>query len=513
MNNNNATQQPPVAQPPQQAPDDGFNAIFGPLPSQPINSASTTFADKIAAIGKTKAPPAPTAPVDAGEIDAGGQKVIGGPAGQVLKAAGGAMQSGGNAILDDIKNNKYDNSGSLGALGTNVLNDLVTAGHISGDIAGTTGGLIGSLVSPFLPDSAKTAIGGVAKTINDKIAAIPGMTPDIQKGLGDVFNTVSLMGGAKAAPVVGEAVKAGAEGIAKGASKAVETVAGGLPTAEETAANTATKVAAKTAQEKDVFVKDLITPNQTAKDLTGAIKTGKVTEGGFNTARDVTKAIPNFDKIQESVSKVPGISEKNTLLENANAIHDEIGKTAENLIGQLKGKGSFTPAEFNKYMDGVKTSLGENPLITGDAEATAQKIINKFNSLVSGGEKGYTPEGLLQARKDLDSWMSSQKGSNIFDPKTETAVSTALRAIRQGGNDFLKNLPGVKKAGVDVGGMLDHQSNLYRAIENIAPKAAKEGSTGFEQMVKAHPMITHFVKHALPWAVPSAIAGYLSGKL
>lgn len=53
MNNQQQTQTP-------QVPDDGFNSILGPAPTQPVNPASLSFADKIAAIG-TKTPAKPAA--------------------------------------------------------------------------------------------------------------------------------------------------------------------------------------------------------------------------------------------------------------------------------------------------------------------------------------------------------------------------------------------------------------------------------------------------------------------
>lgn len=244
-------------------------------------------------------------------------------------------------------------------------------------------------------------------------------------------------------------------------------------------------------QKAESFVKDLVTPNMTTKDMASAIKTGKVTEGeGLTGKRNVTNAVPNFKNVVESVKQVPGVSNKNTLLQNTNAIHDEIGNVAENLKSQLKGKGSFTPNEFKKYMNGVKSQLAESPLIVGDSEKVAQKIIDKFTSLVE--EHGYTPEGLLNARQGLDSWMKLQKGSAVFDPTTENAISVALRGIRQGGNNFLAE----KVPDVAVKQLLSHQSNLYQAIENIAPKAAKEGGNAIIRWIGSHPKIITAAKFA-----------------
>lgn len=259
-----------------------------------------------------------------------------------------------------------------------------------------------------------------------------------------------------------------------------------------------TKYLEKKGAEKSVdFIKDLITPELNATKTAQAIRTGKVTEGGLLKDRDITETVPFFKEIQNAVSEVPGISKGKTLLENSNAIHDHIGTIAEDLVKQLKSSGenmkisniAEVPAKFSQYMESVKTSLKENPTIVGDAEKTATKILNKFESLVK--EEGSTPDAILSARKKLDNWMSSQKGENIFDPKTEGAVSVALRAIRQGGNDFIAGM----SKDVKVKDMLAKQTSLYDAIDNIAPKAAKEGANGLKRWVKAHPTLVKTAKN------------------
>lgn len=271
-------------------------------------------------------------------------------------------------------------------------------------------------------------------------------------------------------------VKAGASKVQKSASALKETIS---PTIT-----------------KEDFLKDLITPELTGKASVEAIKTGKVTEAGVTGSRDISQAIPGFADMEKAVSEVPKISPKNTLLENSNAIHDYIGTVADDLVSQLKAvqtqvgkdRGFFTPNEFKGYMKSVSQTLSDNPTLVGDAEKTANKILAKFNSLVK--EKGYTPSGLLEARKSLDSWMATQKGAKVFDPTTENAVSIALRAIRQGGNDFLAS----KVPDVAVKELLAKQASLYNAIEQIAPKAAKEGVNGFQRWIKANPKLVNLLK-------------------
>ena len=387
----------------------------------------------------------------------------------------------------------------------NIVQDLSSkpsfsgALDVAGNVAGEVGSIFGRTLQAVTPQPIKDALSQTAQSIAGTPAAkavidawnkFQAQNPEQAKNIGNAVNIAALFGGDVAldgAPTAGELAQGAKEGVSNLATAGKDA----MGSAVDTAKGVITKTPEQIASGKDAFVKDLVTPQMTSKDLTGAIKTGKVTEGaGITGARDVTGAVPNFDKITSAVNEVPGVSEKNTLLENANAIHDHIGTVAQDLKTQLGNstfKG-FSPTQFDGYMNKVRQSLAENPMITGDAQQSADKILNKFNSLVE--DKGYTPNGLLDARKSLDTWMSAQKGSSVFDPARESAISTALRAIRQGGNDFLSKLA----PDVPVKDMLAKQSSLYDAIENIAPKAAKEGSTGLQQFVKAHPNIVKAAK-------------------
>src|SRR5665213_54378 len=81
-----------------------------------------------------------------------------------------------------------------GGIVGNTLAKLSTAGNAAGTVAQTAGGIIGSFISPALPDSVKNIIGHIGNFLNDKIQSIPGMTPQIHQSLTDVLNTASLLG-------------------------------------------------------------------------------------------------------------------------------------------------------------------------------------------------------------------------------------------------------------------------------------------------------------------------------
>lgn len=243
----------------------------------------------------------------------------------------------------------------------------------------------------------------------------------------------------------------------------------------------------------DEFINQLVTPQQTTGKtgtLTKNIKAGSVQEGGVVSGRTIT---PNAQQvaIENEVKTVPGISPQQTLLQNANSIHDEIGVTAQNLrtqLSQQEVQPILQPEDIQKLVADTKAKIGENPVLVGDAQVSAERILNKFQSLLpKNGD--ITAENVLDARQSLDNWMRDIKGGTVFDPKTENAVSIALRAVRQGANGILAD----KAPDVAVGQMLRRQTLLYDALDNIAPKAAKEAGSilgRMTQTVKNHPVIS-----------------------
>lgn len=213
------------------------------------------------------------------------------------------------------------------------------------------------------------------------------------------------------------------------------------------------------------FVKDLISPEETKSVKLNQV--GRTTEEGRLKTK-VVEPSPKEKAIAEAVSKLPEVSSKNTVQGNYNAIKDEVSREAESLQKTLTtNKITFDKNEFKQKLQGVSKSLGESAVLVGDAETSANRVMQKMNQLID--QHPNTPAGLLQARKDLDKWLISQKGS-IFDPKSENAMTIAVREIRQATNGFIaEKVPEAK-----VLESLQKQNHLYDAMDNIRPKAAKE---------------------------------------
>lgn len=238
----------------------------------------------------------------------------------------------------------------------------------------------------------------------------------------------------------------------------------------------------------DQFIHDLVTPQQKGGELLGNIKAGRVEEGGLVTGRTVQPTKGDM-AIEDAVSKVPGIRDTSTNLEAVNAIHDEIEGTAKSLRSAIKSSPTqlvVTQDQMDTFLGGVQNDIQRNSLLVGDSEKTAQKILTKFNDLLSENSAGgdITAENILDSRQQLDKWITTQR-PKAFDQAYENALSAALRPIRQGANDLLaENAPDVA-----VKELLKKQSLLYQAIDNIAPKAMSEAQTGVGRILQAHPIL------------------------
>ena len=175
------------------------------IKSNPSNPASNVGSDW-SAYDKAVAPPEPvTDPNAFGEI--AGRPVVGGIVGNILNNLGSTFQQGGANVTKDLAPITSGDTGKMG-IGEGTLTTLQSLGHVAGDVAGTAGGILSSVISPFLPDAVKTKLGDVTKFVSDKVNSIPGMTPEIAHGLSDVFNTATLLGGKEVTPAVEQGAKA-----------------------------------------------------------------------------------------------------------------------------------------------------------------------------------------------------------------------------------------------------------------------------------------------------------------
>lgn len=227
------------------------------------------------------------------------------------------------------------------------------------------------------------------------------------------------------------------------------------------------------ATRKKEFVDDLVLPKQTP--TIRAEQAARTTEEGL-LRRKTVALTPQQESMAAAVNNL-GVEPTKTLQGNYNIISNAVNKEAKSLKRRLnKNDISFPRREFDTRLDAAVARLSENPLITGDAEKTALKIVEKMKQITR--DQKSSASGLLEARKKLDSWMRSQKGKTVFDPDRESAISIALREIRNETNDFIDS----KATKVAVKKSLKKQSDLLNALDNIAPKTALEANNSLSRL-------------------------------
>lgn len=396
------------------------------------------------------------------------------------------------------------------------------AGHVAGDVAQTAGGIIGSAISPFLPDAVKEKLGDVTTAISDKVNAIPGMTPEIAKSLGDVFNTFSLEGGAKGAPIAKDAAEAAAA-AGGDAARAAGAAVGGAKDAAVDAATAATKgaaaklsdaattitpnmqtlidrvkgdpkLAASTAADVQKYFK---TANE-AKGVTGASTPLDLAGGQFKTA--MTKLRSNMNATGETmtsslkpianatVSGVPDILKglQSQTADRLGAVYTPLSEA----VPEMKGK-SFaqSTAHLNDIIDGkVPSPFGENEgplqsapgresLITSPSDV--KKIADLHETLASLGENPTIQQihDVVQ-RWQGDLYKAAKVGAAPIDSNVQGLMKQTIGQL----NEAAKNasLGAEKEAGIEPGTYADAKAK-YGNLADLQSNMSRRLGVGYKQ--------------------------------
>lgn len=229
------------------------------------------------------------------------------------------------------------------------------------------------------------------------------------------------------------------------------------------------------AKRNDNFINDLILPKETPSQRENLV--GRTKEVGFNRRKEV-QLTPQEQEMADTVSQIKDVKKGNSLQGNYNAVQDANHAEADSLIANLQKNNVTVPDDvIVNGLDAVRNRLSKNPYLAGaDASKSAEAVTNQALEIIM--KQPRTASGLLQARKDLDAWVKSQR-PNVFDA-ADSPVSTAVREVRQEINDMVANA--VPNA--DVKASLRKQSNLYRAQDNIATKAKDEAKTRIGRAAK-----------------------------
>jgi len=384
----------------------------------------------------------------------------------VVKNLGSTFEQGGQNVtkdVTDIPKNAAAASSDVQKPGLpeTILATGSAAGHIAGDIAGTAGGILGSFISPLLPDSVKTQLGNVEKVIADKINAIPGMTPEIAKSLGDVFNTTTLLGGGKAVTSAAEGAKAALPDIKSAAQTMKEAVVG---TPEEQAAKAASQ--AKLDSEKaDQFIQSQYT-KAIKPSIAGKTAPGQIEKYNANVGNAVRTIVNNKDALQ---------------------LTDQFGEPGGKLpesIDQFRQAIDQTKANIFKKYDTLAKTAGEKgatvnlePVASELDKVVANKVVQDLHPDLAAYAKSRADtlrsRGSYSAEDAQAAIANLNKSLDAFykNPSYETASKASVDAL------IANKLRGGLDSSIESSGGAGYQEvkNQYAALKSIEKDVTKRG--------------------------------------
>lgn len=221
--------------------------------------------------------------------------------------------------------------------------------------------------------------------------------------------------------------------------------------------------AKQAAQEHTAFVQDLV---MGAPDKS-SIK--RMSKPGIFSGKEVAPS-PDDLRVIEAVKDLPGVSKSVSLVENAQAIEQGIGKEAESLIAEVrKNPRALAKADIYGALEDARAAVMDTPLL-----ATNATMANTVDNLITNAKRilndnPMTSEGVLNARKQFDAFVRRSR-PKIFDQNFENAASVAQKEVRNTLNRIvIENNP---SAGVAES--LGKQSAMYDALDVVGQKALQE---------------------------------------
>lgn len=379
-----------------------------------------------------------------------------------LQRIGAVYTQGGQDIMSGIQEgaNQYQQGVQAANNAPNFLE--AAKGELS-----ATGGLL---------RSGLRTVGGVAESAFAPITELPG----VKQGLEAAGGLISKIPGASTLAQKGSELTQQHPQIAKDVKNVVDigTLGIGSPVAKpasEAFGSIGSALqksgAAAIDANKFKFAQDLVKPIETAAVKLDQV--GRTTEAGGLFKRDIVTPTHSEIESAKEVAQIPGISSSNTYQKNFNIIRDYNAQTAQQLEADVAAHDFVIPKK--EVISNLKTAaetLQNSPIIVGDAEKTAQKLMNGAQKFIQ--ENAGTGSGILKARKEYDSWVLSQK-PKAFDAKSENAFTVANKVIRDALNTTLDE----NATNLGVKDSLKKQFAVYRAMDNVAPKAAHEANTVF----------------------------------
>jgi len=183
--------------------------------------------------------------------------------------------------------------------------------------------------------------------------------------------------------------------------------------------------------------------------------------------------------VNSEVMRVPEVNPKRAYTENMNAVRDRSAyyrDELEEFIVKRKKNPEISTTKLKTTIANKVNAIDEETLLVGDARAQAIKIYGKAQKLID--ESDGTAMGILQARRDLDTWILKSK-NGVFDSNMDSAIAVAAREVRGAMNDSVGNAVGSAR----VKKLLDRQHKLLSGADLLESKALKEADGVVGRMI------------------------------
>lgn len=182
-------------------------------------------------------------------------------------------------------------------------------------------------------------------------------------------------------------------------------------------------------------------------------------------------------EVIDEVVRVGDINPKRSFVHNMNAVREKAFGFKNELDELVRTRGR--PVDLDDVKRQLQESvdnMADEVLLGADAEQMAGKIYRKAEQLLDASDG--TAEGILNVRRDLDNWISSQR--NVFDANFESAATVSMREIRSKLNGVVSK--NTKSAKVDT--LLKRQNKLLSAGDMLEEKVMKQADSRFGRMVQ-----------------------------
>lgn len=401
-----------------------------------------------------------------------------------------------DAILKDKtpagKTNLFEKGLGLFGQGVGAASDLATdtigaAGHVANQ---ALGGVPGMLADKAVQSVVKSPLGaqGVS-ALKQGVDAWTAFEQKYPRAAQDLSAIPAIANLVTTFYTGGAAAEAGT--IAKQVGKkTLENIT------EKTAANTAAKtaVAGKDAAlarvmpdyESATNSAKLKLQAETVKNDTNAT-VPRVNEGGLFKGRTLTPTKLEKQAAQE-LRTVPGYKDKLTNLETENLIRPEIAARGKALESSLSKENILVPRK--QVVSIVRKAVEDVPkhsLLLQKSDPAIASYLRVTENAANANDG--TLAGVLRVRKNLDAAYANARGKLAYDNDKLAALDDVHRAGRDALTQYLIDTAKTTK----VKEALQSQWNLYRALDEISVKAAKESGSSYKRLrdtIEKHPVMS-----------------------